>query len=124
MAVIITTKERNWKRILPQAENPKSRVDSDEEEKAVPAYSHRSTTGKPAGPFQYVISVILRLHFIATNINYIMTVYDTKSGPHTTIILLDTANKQTNKLMDGDAVQRFSVSRRTTNEKNSNNCTN
>jgi len=97
MAVLITTKERNWKRILPQSGNPNSRVDSDEEEKAVPAYSRRSTTGKPAGPFQNVISVIIRLHFIATNIYYIMTVYDTKSGPHTTIILLDTASKQTNK---------------------------
>jgi len=68
--------------------------------------------------------LILHLHLVMTNIYYIMTVYDTKPGSHTTIILLDTANKQTNKLMDKDAVQRFSVSRRTTNEKNSKNCRN
>jgi hypothetical protein len=58
MAVLITTMKRNLKRILPQAGNPNSRVESDEEENPVPAYSHRSITGKPGRPFQFSINDI------------------------------------------------------------------
>jgi len=57
-AVLITTRKRNSKRILPQAGNPNSRVDYEEEENLLPAHSDRSTTGKPAGPFQFWITDI------------------------------------------------------------------
>ena len=112
------------KRILRQTGFSNSGVDSDDEENPIPAYSHKSPTGNPAGPFQFWISDMI-FTLIVTNIYHITTVYDEKTGSHTTLILLDTASKQRNKQTDGRGYSTmvFRITKED-NLKNSNNCWN